>query len=95
MLREGTQLGQSHHFVDGGAFEKTYSCLSCRKGNWYYAVVFDNVNILARDDPVRLRGFQELAKLAADKGLFKVVFVCSDGVAPFKMEIPFLVAKFN
>jgi hypothetical protein len=63
----------------------------------YAVLVFDNVDIHARDDSVRLRGFQELAKLAADKGLFKVIFVCSDGVALFKMrgEIPFSVVKFN
>ncbi|KAF8537844.1 hypothetical protein BDD12DRAFT_911207 [Trichophaea hybrida] len=49
-------------------------------------LVFDNINVIAEADKELLAVLQGYAKIAADLGLFKVVFVCSDGVAPFQMR---------
>lgn len=45
-------------------------------------LVLDNIDIVAQDSPKQLRVLQQNAKIAADMRLNKVVFVCSDGVAP-------------
>jgi len=49
-------------------------------------VVFDNINVIPNDDPKFLYQLQSNAKEAADKGYYKVVFVCSDGVALAQMK---------
>ena len=49
-------------------------------------LVFDNINIVATKDPELLYTLQGIAKDATDRNLFKVVFVCSDGVAPAQMQ---------
>jgi len=42
-------------------------------------LIFDNVEFLAGADEQFLRTLQEEAMVAGVKGLFKTVFVCSDG----------------
>ena len=49
-------------------------------------LVLDNINIVAQESPKLLYVLQQNAKIAADNGLYKVVFVCSDGVAPRKLR---------
>ena len=49
-------------------------------------LVYDNINIVAEKGQDLLRVFQVRAKFAADKDLYKVVFVCSDRVAPARMK---------
>lgn len=49
-------------------------------------LVLDDVNIIAQDNPGLLRVLQHHAKMAADNELFKLVFVCSDGVAPLQLS---------
>ena len=49
-------------------------------------LVFDNINVVAKKSPSLLYDLQALAKQAADAGIYKVVFVCSDGVAPPLLE---------
>lgn len=48
-------------------------------------IVFDNVNYLARHSPELLWELQQLAKGAADRCHFVVVFVCSEGRAPLQL----------
>lgn len=48
-------------------------------------IIFDNVNYLARHSPELLWELQQLAKGAADRCDFVVVFVCSEGRAPFQL----------
>jgi hypothetical protein len=48
-------------------------------------LVIDNFNVVARD-PETLRMIQGRAKQATDKDLYKIVFVCSDGVAPILLR---------
>ena len=49
-------------------------------------LVLDDINIIAKADPDLLRVLQDNAKKAADNELFKLVFVCSDGVAPLQLN---------
>ena len=49
-------------------------------------LALDNINIVAQKSPKLLYFLQHNAKIAADNGLYKVVFVCSDGVAPRKLR---------
>jgi len=49
-------------------------------------LVFDNINAIAKKDPDLLSVLQSVAKEAADKGSYKLVFVCSDGTAPAQMK---------
>lgn len=49
-------------------------------------LVFDNINAIAKHDPGLLWELQSRAKESADEKSFKVVFVCSDGVAPALMK---------
>ena len=49
-------------------------------------LVLDNMDIVAQESPKILYILQHNAKIAADKELYKVVFVCSDGVAPRKLR---------
>lgn len=49
-------------------------------------LVFDNINLIAQESPRTLHGLQDRAKYAVDKSLHKVVFVCSDGLAPAVMN---------
>ena len=49
-------------------------------------LVLDNTNVLIAKDPEILDMLQDQAKTACDKDLYKVVFVCSDGTAPIRME---------
>lgn len=49
-------------------------------------LVFDNVNLIARESPRALRGLQDHARYAVDNSLHKMVFVCSDGLAPALMN---------
>ena len=49
-------------------------------------LILDNVNIVAQESPKLLYVLQQNAKIAADKELYKVVFVCSDGVTPRKLR---------
>lgn len=49
-------------------------------------LVFDNMNLIAQKSPDTLHGLQGRAKYAVDKSLHKVVFVCSDGLAPAVMN---------
>jgi len=49
-------------------------------------LVFDNINTIAKKDPELLYKLQSLAKEAADKGPYKIVFVCSDSTAPAQMK---------
>ena len=49
-------------------------------------LVLDNIDIVAQKGPRLLCGLQHEAKFAADNELYKVVFVCSDGVAPRKLR---------
>lgn len=49
-------------------------------------LVLDNINVLADKHPEVLDSLQDRAKIAADMSLYKVVFVCSDGAAPIRME---------
>jgi len=57
--------------------------------------VFDNINVIAKNDPQLLYKLQSDAKEAADKGSYKVVFVCSDGVAPAQMKGKLLSANLR
>jgi hypothetical protein len=49
-------------------------------------LVFDNIDIVAARHPRLLETLQGYAKKACDHNLYKVVFVCSDGVAPPQMK---------
>ena len=49
-------------------------------------LVLDNINVVAQACPDLLYVFQQRAKTAADQELYKVVFVCSGGVAPRKLR---------
>jgi len=49
-------------------------------------LIIDNVDLLAQSHPGLLRMLQGIAKKAADKRLYKVIFVASDGVAPVAMK---------
>jgi hypothetical protein len=49
-------------------------------------LLLDNVNVIARKDPTLLCMLQAKAKFAADNDLYKIIFVCSDGVAPTRMK---------
>ncbi|KAI5842016.1 hypothetical protein BZA05DRAFT_449381 [Tricharina praecox] len=48
-------------------------------------LVFDNIDVIAKEDPKLLYTLQSLAKEAADNGPYKMVFVCSDGPALAQM----------
>ena len=58
-------------------------------------LVFDNINAIADKDPELLYKLQSYAKEAADKGSYKVVFVCSGGVAPAQMKSKLLSANLR
>lgn len=47
-------------------------------------LVLDNINIIAQQNPDLLMVLRHSAKEASDIKLFKVVFVCSYGVAPLR-----------
>jgi hypothetical protein len=49
-------------------------------------IVFDNVNAVAKKDPELLYKLQSVAKEAADKGTYKIVFVCSECTVPAQMK---------
>lgn len=49
-------------------------------------LVFANINLIAQESPRTSYGLQDRAKYAVDKSLHKVVFVCSDGLAPAVMN---------
>ena len=49
-------------------------------------LMYDNINIVAEKDPDLLSVLQARAKDVIDKDLYKVVFVCSDRVAPAQMR---------
>ena len=49
-------------------------------------LVLDNTNVLIAKYPEILDMLQDQAKTACDMDLYKVVFVCSDGTAPIRME---------
>ena len=49
-------------------------------------LILDNINVVAQSSPELLCVLQQAAKIAADKELYKVIFVCSDGVAPRKLR---------
>ena len=53
--------------------------------------MIDNINKLAEQDPALLRLLQDGAKDAVGSGLFKTVFVTSDGAAPTQLmgDVPF------
>jgi hypothetical protein len=55
-------------------------------------VVFDNINVLAKRAPMFFAVLQGLAKEAADRKLFKVIFVSSDGRAPSLFQGKMLVS---
>lgn len=54
-------------------------------------MVFDNINLIAKANKEFLAVLQGAAKMAADKSLFKMVFVGSDGVAPLQMRCEYAV----
>jgi len=54
-------------------------------------LVFDNINLIAKANKEFLAVLQGAAKMAADKSLFKMVFVGSDGVAPLQMRCEYAV----
>lgn len=45
-------------------------------------LVIDDLNVLAAKDPRKLEDFQDTAKVFADSGNLRIVFVTSDGKAP-------------
>ena len=49
-------------------------------------LVLDNTDLLIAEDPKILDMLQDRAKTACDNDLYKVVFVCSDGMALIQME---------
>jgi hypothetical protein len=49
-------------------------------------LVFDNVSVIAKKDPELLYKLQSVAKETADKGTYKIVFVCSECSAPAQMK---------
>ena len=49
-------------------------------------LVLDNIDIVAQESPKLLYVLQQDAKIAADNELYKVVFVCSDGIAPHTLR---------
>jgi len=49
-------------------------------------LIIDNTNAVAKWNLELLYTLQEMAKLAVDNRLYKVVFVTSDGVAPDAMN---------
>ena len=49
-------------------------------------MVIDNINVITDKQPEVLDMLQDRAKQAADKGLYKVVFVCPDGAALIWMQ---------
>ena len=52
----------------------------------YAVIIIDNTNVIAEKDPELLYMLQLEAKMAADIGLYKTIFVTSDGKAPEMMK---------
>ena len=52
----------------------------------YAVLIIDNTNVIAENDPGLLGMLQMEAKMAADIGLYKTIFVTSDGKAPEMMK---------
>jgi len=50
------------------------------------AVLIDNTNTIAQYHPRLLCMLQGMAKMAADKELYKAIFVASDGGVPVAMK---------
>ena len=65
-------------------FEKFAECYRKEYGK-SPVLVIDNINQLAKKDPAILEILQDGAKAAVGSGLFKAVFVTSDGSAPSQM----------
>ena len=68
---------------------KAFDCAAARfraEHNRLPVLVLDNVNLVTQGDLGLLYDLQQKAKTACDDGLYKVVFVCSDGVAPRKLR---------